>query len=68
MIGQIAFDEKFNSFSNEEQSPHSRSAKVISAAFYSNSGIMKLDKGFLWKIFNTPLYRKLVEAQTVLER
>lgn len=41
---------------------------MIKAAFESNSGIMKLDKGILWKYFKTPLYRKLVRSQEYLEK
>ncbi|KAL0840422.1 hypothetical protein ABMA28_015678 [Loxostege sticticalis] len=68
VIGLIAFNERFNSFSDKEQEPHSRSSKTIAAAFGSNSGIMKLDKGFLWKLFRTPLYRQLEESQAYLEK
>ncbi|XP_064292088.1 cytochrome P450 302a1, mitochondrial isoform X2 [Plodia interpunctella] len=67
VIGTVGFNERFHSFSDSEQDPESRSSKVISAAFGSNCGIMKLDKGFLWKIFKTPLYRKLAESQDYLE-
>lgn len=64
----VAFNEHFNSFSPDELDPESRSSKVISSAFGSNSGIMKLDKGFLWKLLKTPLYKKLVESQEYLEK
>ncbi|CAK1604156.1 unnamed protein product [Parnassius mnemosyne] len=68
VIGVVAFNEKFNSFTLQEQASESRSSKVIAAAFGSNSGIMKLDKGILWRIFKTPLYKKLVESQQYLEK
>ncbi|CAH4018820.1 unnamed protein product [Pieris brassicae] len=68
VIGAVAFNERFNSFSAIEQPPHSRTSKIIAAAFGSNSGIMKLDKGVLWKIFKTPLYRKLAKSQEYLEK
>ncbi|XP_063839608.1 cytochrome P450 302a1, mitochondrial [Ostrinia nubilalis] len=68
VIGLIAFNERFNSFSEEEQEPQSRSSRTIAAAFGSNSGIMKLDKGFLWKYFKTPLYRQLENSQEYLEK
>ncbi|XP_013186140.2 cytochrome P450 302a1, mitochondrial [Amyelois transitella] len=68
VIGKVGFNEKFDSFSQLEQERDSRSSKVISAAFDSNSGIMKLDKGILWKIIKTPLYRKLVKSQDYLEK
>ncbi|XP_031769333.2 cytochrome P450 302a1, mitochondrial isoform X2 [Galleria mellonella] len=66
IIGVVAFNERFQSFSQSEQNSNSRSSKTIAAAFGSNSGIMKLDKGFLWKFFKTPLYKKLVESQDYL--
>ncbi|CAH2075253.1 unnamed protein product, partial [Iphiclides podalirius] len=68
VIGAVAFNEKFNSFTYQEQASDSRSSKVIAAAFGSNSGIMKLDKGIMWKIFKTPLYTRLVESQNYLEK
>ncbi|NP_001036953.1 cytochrome P450 302A1 [Bombyx mori] len=68
IIGVVAFNERFNSFALSEQDPESRSSKTIAAAFGSNSGVMKLDKGFLWKMFSTPLYKKLVNSQIYLEK
>ncbi|XP_075970526.1 cytochrome P450 302a1, mitochondrial [Anticarsia gemmatalis] len=68
VIGTVAFNERFKSFSALEQDPDSRSSKTIDAAFGSNCGIMKLDKGFLWKLFQTPLYKKLVKSQEYLEK
>ncbi|KAJ8732093.1 hypothetical protein PYW08_014823 [Mythimna loreyi] len=68
VIGIVAFNERFESFTPEEQDPNSRSSKCIKAAFGSNSGIMRLDKGFLWKLFKTPLYRTLAESQEYLEK
>ncbi|XP_061710510.1 cytochrome P450 302a1, mitochondrial [Cydia pomonella] len=68
VIGKVAFNERFNSFSEEEQDRRSRSSMTIKAAFGSNAGIMKLDKGFLWRKFKTPLYRKLANSQEYLEK
>ncbi|CAH0727776.1 unnamed protein product, partial [Brenthis ino] len=68
VIGVIAFDEHFDSFSTHEQSSQARSSKVIKAAFESNSGIFKLDKGILWRYFKTPLYKKLADSQEYLEK
>lgn len=68
VIGVIAFGERFQSFSLIEQDLHSRSSKIIDSAFGSNSGIFKLDKGIIWKMFNTPLYKKLVASQEYLEK
>ncbi|CAH2107407.1 unnamed protein product [Euphydryas editha] len=68
VIGVIAFNEHFESFTSQEQDPESRSSKVIKAAFESNKGIMKLDKGTLWKYLKTPLYRTLARSQEYLEK
>nr|AID54852.1 cytochrome P450 CYP302A1 [Helicoverpa armigera] len=68
VIATVAFNERFNSFSSEEQDLNSRSSKTIAAAFGSNSGIMKLDKGFMWKLFKTPLYKQLADSQEYLEK
>lgn len=68
VIGKVAFNETFKCFSKSEQESESRSNKIIKAAFGSNSGIMKLDKGFLWKFVKTPLYRKLIKSQDYLEK
>ncbi|KAJ8732686.1 hypothetical protein PYW07_015285 [Mythimna separata] len=68
VIGTVAFNERFRSFNPEEQDPNSRSSKCIKAAFGSNSGIMRLDKGFLWRLFQTPLYKTLADSQEYLEK
>ncbi|KAG7299428.1 hypothetical protein JYU34_016381 [Plutella xylostella] len=68
VIGVVAFNERFNCFSAEEQLETSCSSRIIDAAFGSNSGIVKLDKGFLWKLFKTPLYARLMSSQEILEK
>lgn len=68
VIGQVAFNERFNSFSQAELDSKSRSSNIITAAFGSNVGINRLDRGFLWKLFQTPLYKKLAESQNYLEK
>ncbi|XP_026328415.1 cytochrome P450 302a1, mitochondrial isoform X2 [Hyposmocoma kahamanoa] len=68
IIGQVAFNERFNSFSHTELDSKSRSSSIIAAAFGSNIGINRLDRGFLWKLFQTPLYKKLAESQNYLEK
>ncbi|CAG9785114.1 unnamed protein product [Diatraea saccharalis] len=68
IIGVVAFKEIFDSFSTQELNPDSRSSKTIAAAFGSNYGIMKLDKGFMWKFITTPRYKKLAESQEYLEK
>ncbi|XP_050682280.1 cytochrome P450 302a1, mitochondrial isoform X2 [Leptidea sinapis] len=67
-IGAIAFNERFNSFSASEMDVTSRSSKIVDAAFGSNSGIMKLDKGIMWRFIKTPLYNKLAQSQGYLEK
>ncbi|XP_039748636.1 cytochrome P450 302a1, mitochondrial isoform X1 [Pararge aegeria] len=68
IIGKIAFNEEFQSFSPHEQNHKSRSSKIIAAAFGSNSGIMKLDNGIMWRFLKTPLYRTLSKSQEYLEK
>ncbi|XP_049865928.1 cytochrome P450 302a1, mitochondrial isoform X2 [Pectinophora gossypiella] len=68
VMGIVAFNERFNSFSPSEEDSDSRSSKIIEAAFGSNAGVMKLDKGFLWKYFRTPLYKRLAKSQGYLEK
>ncbi|KAJ2946948.1 hypothetical protein O0L34_g16295 [Tuta absoluta] len=68
VIGLVGFNERFNSFTTSEQDADSRSSRTIAAAFGSNSGIMKLDKGFLWRLFRTPLYKKLADSQDYLAK
>lgn len=64
----VVFDIRLNSFSKEERCENSTSSKLIEAAFATNSAILKLDNGLqLWRLFETPLYRKLRKAQTYME-
>ncbi|XP_071640318.1 cytochrome P450 302a1, mitochondrial [Temnothorax longispinosus] len=64
----VAFDVKMRSLSEEEKHPHSRSSRLIEAAFTTNSVILKLDNGpMIWRFFETPLYRKLRKAQNYME-
>ncbi|XP_020289408.1 cytochrome P450 302a1, mitochondrial isoform X2 [Pseudomyrmex gracilis] len=65
----VAFDVKMHSLSDEERHPHSRSSRLMEAAFMSNSATLKLDNGLrLWRFFDTPLYRKLCKAQNYMEK
>lgn len=65
----LAFDEHLDSFSEIERLPNSRSSKLMTAAEKTNSLILPLDQGFqLWRIFETPSYRKLRESQEYIER
>ncbi|XP_043528320.1 cytochrome P450 302a1, mitochondrial [Frieseomelitta varia] len=64
----VVFNVRLNSFSKEERCENSTSSKLIKAAFTTNSVILKLDNGLqLWRFFETPLYRKLREAQAYME-
>ena len=64
----VAFDEKMNSFSEEEMQKDSKSSKLIEAAEVTNSAILRLDGPLrLWRFFKTPLYGKLCKAQEYME-
>ncbi|KAG7210918.1 hypothetical protein KM043_016295 [Ampulex compressa] len=64
----VAFDIKMNSLSLEERHKNSRSSRLIDAAYDSNSAILKLDNGpRFWRFFDTPLYKKLRDAQKYME-
>ncbi|XP_011703947.1 PREDICTED: cytochrome P450 302a1, mitochondrial, partial [Wasmannia auropunctata] len=64
----VAFDVKMRSLSEEEKHPHSRSSRLIEAAFMTNSLILTLDNGpMIWRFFETPAYRKLRKAQNYME-
>ena len=69
VVGVAAFDIRFNSFTDEEIQPDSKSAKLIDSAFVSNSTILKTDNGpQLWRKFETPAYRRFKKAQEFMER
>ncbi|KAL6261454.1 hypothetical protein P5V15_006546 [Pogonomyrmex californicus] len=64
----VAFDVKMESLSEKEKHPHSRSSRLIEAAFITNSVTLKLDNSLmLWRFFETPLYKKLCKAQNYME-
>ncbi|XP_063903411.1 cytochrome P450 302a1, mitochondrial-like [Zophobas morio] len=68
LVGVAAFDIRFNSFTDEEIQPDSKSAKLIDSAFVSNSTILKTDNGpQLWRKFETPAYRRFKKAQEFME-
>ncbi|XP_017887068.2 cytochrome P450 302a1, mitochondrial, partial [Ceratina calcarata] len=68
LTGLVVFDERLNSLSKEERRPDTTSSKLIKAAITTNSAILKLDNGLrLWRYFNTPLYKKLENAQSYME-
>ncbi|GJQ70311.1 putative cytochrome p450 [Trypoxylus dichotomus] len=64
----VAFDLRLDCFSKRELKPSSRTSKLIEAALVTNSCILKTDNGpQLWRKFDTPLYRKLRNAQQYME-
>jgi ecdysteroid 22-hydroxylase len=66
---QIAFDERLNSFSEEERLPSSRSSRLIKAAEDTNHSILPTDQGFpFWKLFETREYKKLQKSQEFMEK
>lgn len=64
----VAFDEKMDSFSEEEMRDDSKSSKLIYSALVTNSASLRLDGMLrLWRFFDTPLYKKLCRAQEFME-
>ncbi|XP_034655210.1 cytochrome P450 302a1, mitochondrial [Drosophila subobscura] len=64
----LTFGARLDSFSPEEQSPHSRSTHLMHAAETTNSCILPTDQGLqLWRLMETPSYRKLRRAQSYME-
>lgn len=65
----VAFDERFNSFTDAELHEDSRSSRLIAATQTINSCVLRTDNGpQLWRKFPTPLHRKLEKAAKVLEK
>ena len=65
----LTFDERLNAFSENERRPESRSSRLMAAAEETNSLILPLDQGFqLWRLFETPEYRKLRKSQEFIEQ
>lgn len=69
VVCYLAFDVRMNSFSDVERNDTSRSSRLIQAAEDANSCLIPLDQGLpIWKIVETPTYRKFSSAQQYLER
>ena len=69
MVCLMAFDVRMNSLSEEERHPKSRTSRLIDAAEVTNSCLLPLDQGLpLWKLFETPTYKKLRVSQQYIER
>lgn len=65
----LTFDVRMNSFSEFERNEVSRSSRLIDAAEISNSCLLPLDQGLpLWKLFETPVYKRLRVSQEYIER
>ncbi|CAH2014568.1 unnamed protein product [Acanthoscelides obtectus] len=68
LTGYSMLDIRLDSFSYHEHQKHSRTSRLIKAAYVTNSCILKTDNGpQLWKKFETPLYRKLRKSQEYME-
>ncbi|GAB0099184.1 Cytochrome P450 302a1, mitochondrial [Sergentomyia squamirostris] len=68
IIGFLAFDTHLDSFSEKERLPDSRSSRLIMAAEESNSCILPLDQSLqLFRLFETPLYKRFRKSQEYLE-
>ncbi|KAH0952125.1 hypothetical protein HN011_010875 [Eciton burchellii] len=64
----VAFDVRMQSLSKEERRLDSQTSRLIEAAYTTNDVLLRLDNGpRLWRFFETPLYRKLREAQDYME-
>ncbi|EDW39453.1 GL17063 [Drosophila persimilis] len=64
----LTFGARLQSFSPEEQSPQSRSTHLMHAAETTNSCILPTDQGLqMWRLMETPSYRKLRQAQSYME-
>ncbi|CAG9800111.1 unnamed protein product [Chironomus riparius] len=65
----IAFDQRMNSFAEEERDPNSRTSRLIIASDNSNDAVLPTDQGLqLWRFFETPTYKKLRKAQEYKEK
>ncbi|XP_063698793.1 cytochrome P450 302a1, mitochondrial [Culicoides brevitarsis] len=67
LVCLMGFDIRMNAFSPEERLPSSISSRLIEAARISNSLILPLDQGVLWRLFETPMYKKFRKAQSFME-
>lgn len=64
----LAFDERMNSFANDQRHPDSMSSRLMAAADETNSVILPLDQSVpVWRLWETPEYRQLRKSQEYLE-
>lgn len=67
VICLMALDETVDAFGEKGREPDSLASKLIEAAGTINSLVLPLDHGIqLWKLYETPMYRKSREAQDFL--
>nr|CAH7756670.1 unnamed protein product [Callosobruchus chinensis] len=68
LTGYAMLDIRLDSFSCHEHQKHSRTSRLMKAAYKTNSCILKTDNGpQLWRKFETPLYKKLKKSQEYME-
>ncbi|XP_037933752.1 cytochrome P450 302a1, mitochondrial [Teleopsis dalmanni] len=64
----LTFDERLDSFSTTEMATRSRSSRLMEAAEITNSSILPTDQGLqMWRLFETPTYKRLRKAQEYTE-
>lgn len=68
MVGEISFGEKFDCLSLESRAANTLSSKMAHAIRIFNETTMKLDRGFMWKYFDTKLYKQFCEAHETFEK
>jgi ecdysteroid 22-hydroxylase len=65
----IAFDERLNSFSDEERKEGSRSSRLIKASEDTNHSILPTDQSFqMYRFYETVDYKRLKESQQFMEQ
>lgn len=69
MVAYLAFDIRMESFTDNERQPTSRSTRLMVAAEDISTCLLPLDQGFpIWKLIETPVYRKFRLAMEYIER
>ncbi|XP_058053646.1 cytochrome P450 302a1, mitochondrial [Anopheles bellator] len=69
LICLLAFDVRLQSFSAEQMDPNSLASRLMESAETTNSAILPTDQGFqLWRLLETPAYRRLRRAQQFMEK
>ena len=64
----LAFDERLNSFSDEQRRTNSKAEKIMKASSQINRLVLPTDQGFqLWRYFDTPAFIKIKKASQYLE-